>query len=151
MDIDKTKFSKTVMVPFSGQTFTIRRVRFKDFLQDLGGLALPMAEATQDVISQYMEKAKSDPEAENKALRFYISKGTISPKVWFGEEAECPPDQIYHLDLGSDLDVLATEIMKYSYGMAMSQLENFFFQQAGTGDNGLDGTPVRPEAIEPSA
>lgn len=151
MEIDKSIFSKEIMVPFSGQKFTIQRVRFKDFMRALGGMALPMAEATQDAIAQFMEKTKADPEAEEKALRFYVSRGVIEPKVWFGEEAECPPDQIYHARLGSDLDVLATEIMKYSYGMAMAQLENFFFQQTGTGNSRLDGAEIRPEAVEPAA
>jgi hypothetical protein len=145
------ELQKEIMVPFTGQKFLIQRVRFKDFMRALGGMALPMAEATQDAIAQFMEKAKADPEAEDKALRFYVSRGVIEPKVWFGEEAECPAGQIYHARLGSDLDVLATEIMKYSYGMAMAQLENFFFQQTGTGNPRLDGAEIRPEAVEPAA
>ena len=152
VDIDRTKFRKEVLTPFTGQTFTIRRVRFSEFMSEIGGLALPTATAVQDMLTDLQEKAKSgDTKAEENVLKFYVTKGTVAPKVWFGDDAECPPDQIYYLDLGSDLDVLATEIINYSNGRAVQAMENFFFQQqTGTGDPRLDGAPIQPEAIEPT-
>lgn len=153
MEIDKSKFRKTVVLPFTGQAVTFRRVRFTEFMSEIGGLALPTATAVQEMLMDLQEKAKSgDTQAEEKVLKFYVSKGSIEPKVWFGNEAECPPDQIYYLDLGSDLDMLATEIINYSNGKAVQGMENFFFQQqTGTGDSRLDGTEIRPEAIEPTS
>jgi len=151
VEVDQSLFTKEVMVPFSGQRFIIRRVRLKDFMIEIGGLSLPTSQATQEAVADFMEKAKSDPHAEDKALRFYISRGAVSPKVWFGNEGECPADQIYYENLGSDLDALAMEIMKYSYGMAINQLEHFFFQGTGSGNPGLDGAEIRPTTVEPTA
>lgn len=152
MEIDKTKFRKEITAPFTGQTFTIRRVRFVEFMSEVGGLSLPTATAVQDLLSDMQEKAKAgDKHMEEKVLEFYVTKGTVEPKVWFGDEAQCPADQIYYLDLGADLDVLATEIINYSNGRAVQSMENFFFQGAGTGDLGLDGAAVRTEAIEPTS
>ena len=153
MELDKSKFRKEVAAPFTGQTFIIRRVRFTEFMSEIGGLALPTATAVQDLLVDLQEKAKTgDTQAEEKVLKFYVSKGTIEPRVWFGNEAECPADQIYYLDLGSDLDVLATEIINYSNGRAIQTMESFFFQQqTGAGDPGPNGTPVRTETIEPTS
>jgi len=152
MDIDKTKFRKEIIVPFSGQRFLIRRVRLKEFISEVGGLGLAVSPSVQEVIAELTEKAKSgDTAAEEKVVKFYITKGVIEPKVWFGDDAQCPEDQIYYLDMASDLDALATEIINYSNGMAIQSLENFFFQQAGTGNPRLDGAEIQPEAVEPTA
>jgi len=152
VELDKSKFRKEIIVPFTGQRFFIRRVAFKAFMSEIGGLPLPMALAVQDVIADLQEKAKSgDAETEAKITKFYVTRGVIEPKIWFGNEIECPADQIYYLDLGSDLDALSAEIINYSNGVAVTDMEHFFFEQTRAGAPGLNGAEVRPETVEPTS
>ena len=150
-EIDKTLFQKEVNVPLSGQKFLIRRVRFKEFIQQLGGLPLAVNPTVQDIISQLEEKSKNnDTAAEDKVLRFYVERGVVMPKVWFGDDAICPEDQIYFGDLGSDLDILAGEIIAYSGAAALKNMDNFF-REPGAGAGGPNGTPLQPAPVKSDA
>ena len=150
MAIDKSLFTKEVIAPFTGQVFTIHRVDLMTMIEGLGVLSLPVAASVQDALSDLQEKVKADPAVEAKARQFLVTNGVDSPQVWFGEKSECPADQVYHLYLGSDLRLLANEIMTYSYGVQVSACEHFFFQQNRARNSGLNGAEVRPEAIEPA-
>jgi len=150
IELEKERFQKEVLCPFSGQKFTIRRVRFKEFMIQIGGLPLPVATNVQEVMDKLREKTQAgDIETENKIVRFYISRGVVEPKIWFGDEKECPAEQLYYEDLGGDLDYVAGEIIGYSHEMAgLKDMENFF---RGTGARapGPNGQTIRTETLDP--
>ena len=118
---------------------------------ELGTLPVTASRTVQDVLDNLKERAETgDSETETKITRFYANRGVVSPKVWFGNEAECPADQIYWEDLGSDLDHVVGEVIKYSHEMAGMREYEAFFRGAGAGATGPIGEAVRAEAIEPS-
>ena len=148
--MDKSKFHKKVIGPYTGEEFIIRRVRMKEFMTTLGTLPLATSSTVQDVLTQLQERAKqADSDTENRIVQFYATKGVVSPKIWFGKEEECPESQIYFEDLGSDLDYVVTEVINYSHEMVGLKQFAEFFRGAGTGDTGSDSEAVRPETIEP--
>jgi hypothetical protein len=147
--IDKTKFQKTVVAPLTGQEFLVRRVRLKEFVADLGMLPLATNGTVQDIIKGLSSKAEAgDVGTEERITRFYAERGVISPKIWFGDETACPDDQLFYLDLGSDLDLLVQEIIAYSN--TPQRLERLFREPVAA-DIGLNGAEVRSEAVEPVA
>ena len=152
MEIDKSKFHKEVIGPFTGQHFIIRRVRLKEFMTALGTLPLTLTNTVQDILESLKERAAAgDKETEAKVTEFYATKGLVSPKAWFGEEKDCPEDQLYFADLGGDLDYVVSEIISYSHEMAGLKDYEKFFRESGTGAAGPNGETVWPEAIEPVA
>lgn len=149
-EIDRSKFRKEIIGPFSGQKFIIRRVRFKEFMTQVGGLPLQASTTVQAVIDQLKEKSQSGDGAdtEDKITRFYASKGVIEPKIWFDAEADCPADCLYYADLGGDLDHVVSEVINFSHEMTgLKDMENFF-RGAGAGAPGPDGQTIQPAAIE---
>ena len=152
MDVDLTKFRKEVTAPFSGQQFTIRRVRFKEFILQVGGLPVPMNGTVQDALAQLREKmtTDNDPAVEERLTRFYVSKGVVAPRVWEGDAARCPPDAVCYDDLGSDVDFLASEVIQYSNEVTSLKGMDNFFRGPGTGAAGLDGQEIRPAPLDPA-
>ena len=150
--IEIVGFRKEVIGPFSGQKFSIRRVRFKEFITTIGGLPLPISSTVQEVLGQLKEKTQAgDIETEDRITRFYVSKGIVEPKIWFDAGQDCPSDCIYYEDLGSDLDYLAGEIIQFSHEMAGLKEMEKFFRESGAGAPGPNGQAVWTEAIEPVA
>jgi hypothetical protein len=118
--IDMSRFHREITAPLSGQKFIIRRVRFLDFIAEIGG-SLPTPNSTiQDLMAQ-LESKSGDPQLEEKTTKFYLSRGIVAPKIWFGDEAECPTDQIFHADVAADFGTLISEIISYSTLMTTVQ------------------------------
>ena len=156
MEVDRSKFRQTVLLPFSGQEVVIRRVRQKEFIEQIGGLALPMNLTVQEALEQLRdkisEKIDKDPDLENKIQRFYISRGAVEPKVWLGPVEECPADSIPFDDLGGDADHLAAAIVTYSNEVSsLKSMEKFFRESGATRAPAPDGEDVRTEAEQPTA
>lgn len=152
MTVDKSKFRKELLGPFTGTQFTIRRVRLKEFMASLGTLPMATTNSVQEVLASLREKTEGgDGETEAKITQFYASKGVIEPKLWFGAEQDCPEDSIYFEDLGGDLDYVVGEIIKFSHEMVgLAEFEKFF-RGPGAGDPRLDVPEVRPAAEQPAA
>lgn len=153
MEVDLTKFRKEVTAPFSGQRFIIRRVRFKEFITQVGGLPLPLNATVQATLNQLREKMSSgdDSDVDDRITRFYVSKGVVEPRVWMEDPEQCPSGAVCYTDLGSDLDFLASEVIQYSNEVASLKAMDNFFRGPGAGVAGPDGETIRPEAIEPAA
>lgn len=152
MTVDKSKFRKELLGPFTGTQFTIRRVRFKEFVVAMGTLPVTTTSSVQEVLASLSEKGANDNgETEDKISQFYASKGVIEPKLWFGAEQDCPEDSIYFEDLGGDFDYVVNEVIKFSHEMVgLAEFEKFF-RRPGAGDPGLDVPEVRPAAEQPAA
>jgi hypothetical protein len=154
MEVDLSKFHKEVIAPFSGQVFTIRRVRLKEFMTHIGGLALPMNTTVEEAIDKLRDKiaetAEKDTELEDKIQRFYIAKGTVDPKVWTGPEEQCPPGWLSFEDLGNDVEHLAAAIVMYSNEVSsLKDVEKFFRESGATRAPAPDGEDLRPAAEQP--
>ena len=116
-NIEQWRFRKTVTAPFSGQCFTIRRIRFVDYLVEIG-----FSVSTLDELQKATEELKarsSDAALEEKTTKFYLSRGVVQPRIWFGDEAECPEDQISYADISADVGSIVTEIAAYSTSVAV--------------------------------
>lgn len=147
--IDKANLRKEVVGPFTGQHFTIRRVRFKTFMLSLGGLPLPVAATVQEALKSLNERVQGgDTNTEDKITQFYAEKGVVEPKIWFGPEENCPDGQIFFEDLGSDLDYLVSEVIGYSHELAGAKEFEKFFRGSGAGAPGPDGEEVRAETVK---
>ena len=116
--IEKWRFQKTITAPFSGQRFIIRRVRFIDYMTEVGGFAVSSLDELQESVEKLRAKS-GDSVMEEKTTRFYLSRGVISPRVWFGDETECPEDQISYADISADVGSIVTEIAAYSTSVAV--------------------------------
>lgn len=151
MLVDRSKFRKTVLGPFTGQEFEIRRVDIRHYMRDLGLIPIEtdtsiLKDLTELDPEATREKVKNDPTLEEKSVEFFLRHGIISPKIWFGPEAECPDDEIPLIDLGTDRWFLAEQISAYSSNVeGMKALEPFFFG-GGTPDTGHAGEEVREVA-----
>jgi len=115
--IEMWRFQKDITAPFSGQRFTIRRVRFIDYMAELG-FAVSTADKLRSAVEELRTKT-SDKDLEEKTTRFYLSHGVVEPKIWFGAEAECPPDEICFADIAADVGAIVSEIVEYSTAVAI--------------------------------
>jgi len=150
-ELELNKFRKDVVAPFSGQRFTIRRVSIKEFLTGMGQVPMHLTKTVQEALNDLKEKAEQDPEAERQVTQFYLTRGVVAPKVWFGSDGECPEGQICAGDLGGDGEYLVGEIIHWSYELAgLADMERFF-RGTGAGPPGPDGQEIRAEAVEPAA
>ena len=154
--MDKSKFHKQVIGPFTGVTFTIRRVRLADYIRVIGVVPLEVQASIADqlrVMSESLTAAnsKQDPELETKTLSFFLTKGLVataeSPAFWPGDEKECPDDAVCLADLGSDADFLSAQIAQFSFDLPGLRQLGSFFPGAGAGDSGPGGPAVRPETL----
>ena len=141
------KFRKEVTAPYSGETFTIRRMRLREFMAEAGVLPFQISEAAEKAVELFRDKLKSDPAIEERITALTLKRGVVSPKIWFGADNECPDDQICYDDLGNDADWLSGQIVSYSFQMV--DLDNFFRgeQSAAAGSNGAE---IQSEALLPS-
>lgn len=150
-EIDKSKFYKTITGFFTNQEFTIRKIRIKDYMVELGILPVEISDSVSEQLKKFAdslkEKTQHDPGAEAKTLKFFLTKGVVSPKIWFGPESECPDDHILLDDLGSDADVLVGQIVNFSLEMPGLQSLGPFPEQPGAGDAGPGGETVLPETL----
>lgn len=148
-ELDKSKFHKTVIGLFTGQEFTIRKIRIRDYMVELGILPIEVAESVSEQLKKFAdslrEKNATDPEAEGRTIKFFLTKGVVSPKIHFGPE--CPSDSVAIEDLGSDVDFLVSQITNFSLEMPGLKSLGLFPEGPGAGDPGPGGPEVLPEAV----
>ncbi len=150
MKVDRSKFRKRIICPFTLQEFDIRRVDIRFYMRDLGVLPVDTSKSVAQDLAQIdgesLKRKSEEPDFEDKSVRFFLTHGIISPKIWFGEEDECPDDQIPYLDLGADRWFLAEQIAEWSSSVGdLSSLEHFFFGDR-PGDLRPSGEAVRKTA-----
>ena len=153
MELDLSRFEKIVKSPFSRQEYKIVRVSQLDLFNKLGVLpiiiATPVAERMKK-ISDELEKRANDPEQERTIRQFLIETGVKRPKIWFGEESECPEGQLPASYAGDDIYWLATEVSNFAFDLARLSGDKFF-RGRDSADPGPGGPEVRPETLVPSA
>ena len=153
MELDLSRFEKIVKSPFSGQEYKIVRVSQRDLFDKLGILpiviAAPVAERMRK-ISDELKKRADDPEQERTMRRFLIETGVKKPKIWFGEESECPEGQLPASYAGDDIYWLATEVSNFAFDLAGLSGDKFF-RGGDSADPGPGGPEVRTEALVPGA
>lgn len=149
MELDLTRFKRTVRSPFSGQEYEIVRVSQRDLFNELGILptivAAPVEERLKR-ISGELGKKLDDPKEDARARRFLIEMGVVSPKIWFGEWSECPAGQLLVSFAGDDIYWLANEVTGFAF--ELDGLKGDRFPRGGEpADPGSGGPEIRPEAV----
>lgn len=152
MSLEIQRFRKEVICPYSGQKFSIRRVWLRDCLLELGALPSVLLEPVAKQLEVFKEKVgdQSDQAAQQKLVKFYLTKGVVEPKVWFGD-GEQPADTVASDDLAGDTDYLVGQITQFSFDLAGLREFEEFFRRSVAEPSGHDGQAVRPEAIEPNS
>ena len=151
MPLDLGRFRRDAIGPYSGQKFTIRKIYLRDCLLEIGVLPSVLLEPVNKQLEAFKEKLSNpeDAEAHGKIVKFYLSRGIVEPKVWFGEEKDRPEDAIAYEDLGGDQDYLVNQITEYSFDLRGLREFADFFRQSVAEPPGPDGAAVRAEAVEP--
>lgn len=151
MSLDMGRFRREVYGPYSGQKFVIRKIYLRDCLLEIGALPSVLLEPVNKQLEAFREKLSNpdDRESHDKIVRFYLDKGVVEPKVWFGEEKDCPDGAICINDLGGDRDYLVNQITEYSFDLRGLREFADFFRGTVAEPAGPDGTEIRTEAIEP--
>lgn len=148
MELDLTKFKRTVRSPFSGQEYEIVRVSQRDLFSELGVLPLVVAAPVEERlkrVSGELKKKLDDPEAEARARRFLLTAG-VRPRIWFGEESKCPAGQLPASYAGDDVYWLAVQVQEFAFDMDALKGDKFF-RGGEPADPGPGGPEVRPEAV----
>ena len=150
--MEKGQYRKTVKGLYGGGDFEIRMIRPVKFMEVLGILpvetAQSVAEQMQKLSDGIKEKSAVDPTMNDRVTRFLLENGVASPKIWFGGESTCPEGGMCFADLGGDTEVLAREIMNFSFDFrGLKQLAEFF-RGARPGDPGLPSQALQGEAVE---
>ena len=148
MELDLSKFKKTVTSPFSGQEYEIVRVSQRDLFNELGLLPLIVAAPVEErlaKISGELRKKLDNPDEDSKARRFLLERG-VRPRIWFGEESECPAGQLPASCAGDDIYWLANEITEFAFDLDGLKGDKFF-RGGEPADPGPGGPEVRPEAV----
>ena len=159
MPIKKERFKKTVVSPFTGQEYLIRRVDVRDYLREAGALPIVVADSVTEQLQQISDSLRSNasvnPDIERRlkefAIKYGVVKDTEHPGIWFGEYGECPEDEIAAIDLGSDLNFLAAQVCEFSFEMSGLKDMEKFFRGTGAGDSGPRGEEVRSETVIPAS
>ena len=152
MELDIARFKKTIKSPFSGQEYEIVRISQRDLFSELGILPVILAAPVEERLSKIsgeLNKKLSNPEDDAKARRFLIEKG-VRPRIWFGDEADCPPGQLPASCAGDDLYFLANEVTEFAFDLAGLKGDKFF-RGGDPADPGPGGPEVRPEAVVAAA
>ena len=135
---------------FTGIEFEIRRVRLLDYMREIGslpaGIVPSVAEQLRKFADDLGEKA-GDPEHESRSVRLFLSKGVVRPKIWVGDESECPEGQIPVDDLGTDSDLVARKVAEFSFYMPGLEDLDKFFRGPGAGAAGPGSEEVLGQAI----
>ena len=150
MDLDLTRFKKTVKSPFSGQEYEIVRVSQRDLFNELGILPMVIAAPVEErlkKISGELEKKLSDPKEDEKGRRFLIERG-VRPKIWFGEESECPQGQLPASYAGDDIYWLANQVTEFAFDLDGLRGDKFFRGRDPV-DPGPNGPEVQPKTVNP--
>lgn len=148
MELDIGKFKKAVKSPFSGQEYEIVRVSQRDLFNELGILPMVIATPVEErlaKISAELEKKLDNPDDDARARRFMLERG-VRPKIWFGEEAECPTGQLPASIIGDDLYWLANEVTEFAFDVAGLK-GNKFFRGGVPATPGPGGPEVQPETV----
>jgi hypothetical protein len=159
------KLRETKLGPFTGITFEFRRVKLSDYMQVMKDLPFSFAPGTvaeldklKDSIEKMSPAEQSDANA--RSLVLFLQKGVTrmkypdedwsAPNIWYGDESQCPADQVIIADLGTDADLVAAEIAQFSFNLRGIKALEGFFRQQGEPDPRPDGEAVRTEAVEPA-
>ena len=160
------KLRQTVMGPFTGITFEIRRVKISEYMRELKDLPFSMAPGTTaelDKLKDSLEKLTPDQleEANSKTLLLFLDKGVArmkypdedwsKPNIWFGDESACPDTHVLISDLGSDADLVAGEIAQFSFNLKGVKALEGFFRGPQLESPGPSSEEVRTETVEPAA
>lgn len=150
--MEKGQYRKTVRGLYGGGEFEIRMIRPVKFIETLGILPVEtvtsVAEQMQKLSDTIREKSAEDPTMNDRVTRFLLENGVVSPKIWFGDESTCPEGGMCFADLGGDTEVLAGEIMNFSFDFRGLKQMVEFFRGARPGDPGLPGPALQGEAVE---
>ena len=128
----RDRFVKDVVSQYTGQTYKIRRINIFDFIKDMGVLPVATADPVKDELKSSMDQLaeieKEDPEGfTNRAVTFYLSKGVIFPKIFFGDSDDCPEEEIALEDLGNDANFLVEHITNFSTKLSDDFIKNMDF------------------------
>jgi len=152
MKVDRSKYRKDVKLP-NGDVFQIRRLDPFDYMRSVGSLPAKVLPAVSKQLTQVGESEDKDspvPEQkqdQEKMVGYFLSHAVVSPKIWFGEDEDCPDDQISINDLSVDKWILVSEIMTFSFSENTMEQYTNFFRGTGASAPGHDGKEVREDTV----
>ncbi len=136
--------------PLTQITFRIKRVRLRRFIVEMGGLPVGPTDSVGKQLENFgddLRKRFEDPEEEMKTIRFFLSNGVVSPKIWIGNESECPDGQVPVDALGSDADWLSGKVAELSFGYEEVRSYDRFFPGGEPDHPGLGSEEVRDDPV----
>lgn len=156
--IDKSKFQKKVTGIYTGQEFTIQRIRLLDYMREIGAVPVGIDSSIQALVKalqEHVETKGSEPESDNKTLRFFLTRGVIptddTPGIWMDEPETCPDTHIHYHQLGNDADFLVGQISEFSFALpGLGGLGSTFLSGRDGGASRPSSEEIRPETVEPA-
>lgn len=153
---DKSKFQKRVTGIYTGQEFTIQRVRLLDYMREIGAVPVGIDGSIQALVKalqEHVESKGTEPDSDVKTLRFFLTRGVLptedTPGIWMDEPEKCPDTHIHYHQLGNDADFLVGQISTFSFSLpGLGGLGSTFLSR---GDRGIDrpgSEEVRTETVE---
>lgn len=153
----RDRHRRTVIGVFTGEEFRLRKIPPSEFMQEFGNMPTGASTALTDGLRLLAESLRSaaetkDVETQAKLEQFYLERGVVSPKVFFGPYDDCPEDMIHVDDLSDDKNLLINEIAEWSFGMSeIKKKMGPFLQQQQRDSAGHPGEEVREIADRGSA
>ncbi len=146
----KEKLYPKVTGPLTQIEFQIKRVRLRKFIVEMGGLPVGPTDSVATQLEKFGEQLRKrfeDPDEEMATIKFFLANGVISPKVWTGDESECPEGQVPVDALGSDADWLSGKVAELSFGYEELRSYDRFFPGGKPDHSGLDSEKVRDDPV----
>lgn len=168
--IDKSKFRKRVTGIYTGQDFTIQRVRLLDYMREIGAVPVGIDGSIRDLLTalqDHVAKNGGNPETDEKTIKFFLGRGIIptkdevdgagvitwigTPGVWVGEADQCPDNHVHVSELGNDADFLVGQISAFSFSLpGLGGPGSTFLSGGDGGATGPSSEEIRAEAVEPT-
>ena len=150
MALDRSKFYREEISPFTGQKYLIRRMAIRDFYRDIGVMPLGLPQSVtedlkslMDMLQSELAKRADDKEFEQSMVRYILEKGVVEPGVWFLDRDRCPENAVVFEDMGDDYHWLVQQIVEFTFNISFTRAMDKFFRDSSTGDSRLDGEEVR--------
>ena len=128
----RDRFVREITSQYTGQVYKIRRINIFDFIKDMGVIPLGTADSVREELDKGLDRLgeveKLDPDGfSDKAVNFYLGKGVLSPKIFFGDSDSCPEEEIALEDLGNDINFLVENITNYSTKLSEDFIKDMDF------------------------
>jgi hypothetical protein len=146
----RDKHRKVHVGVFTGEEFHLRKIKPTEFMEFFGTLPAENSDtltAQLRLLGEKLNAAAQEKKSAEDLMRFYLERGVMSPKIFFGPYDECPEDKIHVDDLSDDANALVNIISEFSFdftGFKKKMEDLLQLQQsalAGPGGEAVQQTP----------